>query len=132
MSGSMADHECKCVLCSKSLLQANERDRLVDRMETDTLTRISDELQQVGGVKLNISAIARRVLCRSCTTKIKCAVHWIQDLTHLKKDIQNTLAIHIPASTRTSQKRRHVTLNKETRYEPNASQQPPPPPPPPI
>ena len=67
----------------RSLLQTNESDRLVDRIETDTLTRISDELQQVGGVKLNISAIARRVLC-SCTTKIKCAVHWIQDLTHLK------------------------------------------------
>ena len=54
MSGSMAAHECKCVLCSKSLLQANERDRLVDRIETDTLTCLSDELQQVGGVKLNI------------------------------------------------------------------------------
>ena len=32
MSGSMAGHACKCVLCSKSLLQANERDRLVDRI----------------------------------------------------------------------------------------------------
>ena len=31
MSGSVADHECKCVLRSKSLLQANERYRLVDR-----------------------------------------------------------------------------------------------------
>ena len=80
MSGSMADHECKCVLCSKSLLHANERDRLVVRIDTDTLTFLSDELQQLGGVKSNISAIARRELCRSCTTKIKCAVHWIQDL----------------------------------------------------
>ena len=44
MSGSMADHECKCVLCSKSLLQTNERDRLVYKIDTDTLTRISDEL----------------------------------------------------------------------------------------
>ena len=35
MSGSMADHKCKCVLCSKSLL-ANER--YVDRIKTDTLT----------------------------------------------------------------------------------------------
>ena len=37
MSGSMADHKCKCVLCSKSLL-ANERYRLVDRIKRDTLT----------------------------------------------------------------------------------------------
>ena len=35
MSGSM---ECKFDLCSKSLLQANERYRLVDRIKTDTLT----------------------------------------------------------------------------------------------
>ena len=62
-----------------SILQANERDRLVDRIEIDTLTCLSD-LQQVAGVKLNISSIARQILCRSCTTKIKCAVHWIQDL----------------------------------------------------
>ena len=75
MSGSMADHECECVLCSKSLLQANERDKLVDRIETDTLTRLSDELQQVVGVELNISSIARQILC---TTKIKSTVHWIR------------------------------------------------------
>ena len=40
MSGSMADHECKCVFCSKSLRQANERDRLVDRIKTDILTHL--------------------------------------------------------------------------------------------
>ena len=38
MSGRMADHECECVLCSKSLLQANEIYRLVDRIKTDTST----------------------------------------------------------------------------------------------
>ena len=43
MSGSMSDHECECVLCSKSLLQANERYRLVHRIKTDTLTSLSGE-----------------------------------------------------------------------------------------
>ena len=140
MSCSMADHECKCVLCSKSLLQAYERDGLVDRIKTDTLIRLSDELQLVG-VKLNIDSLARHVLCRSFTTKIKCAVHCIQNLTHLKKDIQNTLAIHIPASTRISHKRQLSANcnahwhNKEnscsqlpkqlSSHEPNASQQAP-------
>ena len=37
MSGSMADHECKFDLCSKSLLQTNERYRLVDRIKTTPL-----------------------------------------------------------------------------------------------
>ena len=38
MSDRMTDHECKCVLCSKSLLQANDLYRLVDRIKTDTST----------------------------------------------------------------------------------------------
>ena len=35
MSGSVADHDCKCVLCSNSLHTANERYTLVDRIKTD-------------------------------------------------------------------------------------------------
>ena len=34
MSDRMTDHECKCVLCSKSLLQVNDLYRLVDRIKT--------------------------------------------------------------------------------------------------
>ena len=46
VSGSMVDHECECVLCSKFLLQANERYRLVDRVKTDTLISLGDELHK--------------------------------------------------------------------------------------
>ena len=53
MSGRMADYECKCVLCSKSLLQASEIYRLVDRIKTDS----SAPLRMKVRVSSNVEAI---------------------------------------------------------------------------
>ena len=57
MSGRMAAHECMCVLCSKSLLQVNERYRLVDRIKTDTLTPPRTKVLTEVRISSNIEAM---------------------------------------------------------------------------